>query len=405
MSNLGNQIQIYQELDVHRPVSFPELPYLNSKAKPPPLLLENLVNDENLLFFNFEVLLVSLLLLALPIIIYLAYRYGKRMGRKEHVSDAHAFFGQHTIKKQSSPLFSNDESYHPFNSMNSKTSSTASSPALNPSIAQQNPVSIKEKHILTSLSFPKAKRESSVQTEEENIEDLQLNDGTIVKFSPQEQMILNQNIINTNNEGQNIQKLKTLASRFTEGKEKNESPCKEVFKRRSFFIPNNSDHIEVSPNGSERKMKSTEIKGKFAPLNHKGEKFQLSNDDKEKLNFFEKDGEGFLPPRSLLSLDLKRHFSMGEERRPILQGMAPRGNSENLKNKTSNFLLESKEDSKRDDKTTSEKRIESLVEKYELPDETGKFHKIFKDVEWIGEGSFGEVYKVQLSITKCIYRF
>jgi translation initiation factor 2-alpha kinase 4 len=39
-------------------------------------------------------------------------------------------------------------------------------------------------------------------------------------------------------------------------------------------------------------------------------------------------------------------------------------------------------------------KIANLIEKYDLPDETGKFNKIFKDVEWIGKGSFGEVYKV-----------
>jgi len=404
MSSFGNEIQIYQELTVHQPSSFPNpaSSELFHKASPP--LLDNIVNDENPIVFNLEVLIVSLLLLALPIIIYLAYRYGKRMGRKEHVSDAQYYFGQNVTKRRSSQNSSSDESNRQYGSMNSKTSSTASSPALNPSSIQQNPIPMKEKNILHSLSFQKSQREFSMQTEEETIEELSLSEGNNFKLSPLDQKVLNLNKFDNTDEIQTEAKPKSLIYHFEE-KEKNEIQGTQIYKqRRSVLMPNNSKINEVSPNGSERKMKSSEIKEPLTHFNLKSEKFTLNSNDKDKLNAFENDIDEIAHPKPLLALDLKRHFSLGDEKKPILQGMVARGNSENLK-KTNTLQTETKDESKHEDKTLSEKRIESLVEKYELPDETGKFNKIFKEVEWIGEGSFGEVYKVHLSLTKYIYRF
>lgn len=40
-------------------------------------------------------------------------------------------------------------------------------------------------------------------------------------------------------------------------------------------------------------------------------------------------------------------------------------------------------------------RIQRLIDEYDLPDETGKFNKIFKNADSIGSGSFGEVFKVK----------
>lgn len=44
-----------------------------------------------------------------------------------------------------------------------------------------------------------------------------------------------------------------------------------------------------------------------------------------------------------------------------------------------------------------EQNFETIIQKYGLPHETGKFQKIFQSLEWIGEGSFGQVQKVIFS--------
>jgi len=63
-------------------------------------------------------------------------------------------------------------------------------------------------------------------------------------------------------------------------------------------------------------------------------------------------------------------------------------------------MLENKESSKSSPEPCT---LEELLEKDDLPHETGKFNKIFKNTEVIGQGSFGEVYKVVHKLDGKIY--
>jgi hypothetical protein len=170
----GNQIQIYQETTVLKPGLVIKLATVETFQLKPQILPDNSINDNNPLMLNLEVFLVAFLLLALPILIYLAYRYGKKMGRKESVPDTHRYFGPEIKRRFSQESTSGNSAQH-LDANNDKVSSTTSSPALVPTLSLNEAV-IKEDLISPPLSSGRNKREFSVQTEDEKIDELILSD-------------------------------------------------------------------------------------------------------------------------------------------------------------------------------------------------------------------------------------
>ncbi len=372
MYNFSSQVRLYSDLTIyHIDASSPFASRLLIKEET--FMLSNQTEkDNNTQVFNLEVLLVSLLLLALPIVIYLAYRYGKRIGRKEHVSDAQYYFGQPNNKK-TSPAYSSDEGS--FRTVNSQTSSTASSPALN-SCAQNQLKEPKENMPSSPFTFCSRKDEAMVQTED-NIDDFRLNDESKTS-SPQLDKLKGEKERSEAQDG--------LAIRLNPILEKKESIQWDIDnllqKHAQSAQKPAEDSREVKPIAQSAMLKyhygsSSSSKDCDAPK--KTEKLQLSGNKM-------KSGEnGALQPM----FGLRRYESHNEIRYPM-EGLVVRGRSEVLPKKSVDFLNEMNYNAEKQIK------IESVVEKYELPDETGKFNKMFKNAERIGEGSFGEVYKVRI---------
>ena len=80
---ISSQIQVYHRLIRQHEgyiMEYAEVQTIMHEYIPPPDLLSQ---PENPLSLSFELTFVMSLILLLPIFIYLAYRYGKKMGKKE----------------------------------------------------------------------------------------------------------------------------------------------------------------------------------------------------------------------------------------------------------------------------------------------------------------------------------
>jgi len=245
------------------------------------------------------VLLLTLFFIALPLIAYLAYKHGKRTATTaipQAVRDAYYYFGPSAQRTQKiSPDSSFEMSYRSA-SCQSKNSSTNSSPALGPAQRSRNN-SLTNRIISPDLAPMIEKRESSVQTQEEDFEEMNL-------------------------EGFDSEQVASSSLTNFQNKEK---PSPKVFCQGT-----STNHDDLIETDIVLKNKTSQI-----TINSNGRKSQ--------------------------SLEKENSSSFITEKLQRLQ---------------------------------EEQTFETIIQKYGLPHETGKFQKIFQSLEWIGEGSFGQVQKV-----------
>lgn len=366
-------------------------------------------SQSHLPFGNIELLVISILLLSLPIMIYLAYRYGKKMGRKETNSPnlVQHYFGNEPFKKNSEEESTCSASDIGKDKENEKGQSTESSPALS-NISQ--PTSVRQE----SSQFPEQDKSSSKG--EESMRQLMLNEEHEIypeftlKFEPE-----------SGNGAQN----QTGAEIFEE-KLKLHTTEEQIEKKHGTF----GVRLEKK-NGQLHKVETTEVRTVYSHETPEPEE----NAKRLASNFYQKapifntlsringpthassypgpaQNSAMLPylektrsdPTNNLQTRLALPFAQSPE--PVLNKIIEDAKKDS--DESRDFLQSSQEGSKGKSKDTTKdlerlSSVQKLVEEYDLPDETGKFNKIFKAAELIGEGSFGEVYKVVHRVDGKIY--
>jgi hypothetical protein len=323
---------------------------------------------------------MAFLLLTLPILVYLAYRYGKKMGRKEHPSTDHHDLTPEMMKRRVSQESTSENSAHYQERVNSRNSSPAHSPMFNsvPSLP-----SLKNKND-SPLSFAPNKRD---WIDEEKIDELSLDGHGSSKSHSQSQLMLKMNKIDE------------------------VECCEEVGDRKLIY------KTAWKPENERRELENEILKEKSSSHSGKGQVVE------KKAQFgviFDKKKDGGLQktedtefcmvfddkPEELRTnaKPLKRASLVVPAHAHSIFTTSPKDSSNEKSQQNGMLVLRASsvsppliplEIERRSRSQTEEStKIESVIEKYGVPDETGKFKKIFKDVEFIGEGSFGEVCKV-----------
>jgi len=224
---------------------------------------------------HLAVILITLFFVALPVIAYLAYKHGKRTAMPPAVRDAYYYFGPQAQKTRLTPDASIENSYKS-GGFRSRNSSTNSSPELSYTRSRNNSLTnaaeMTPNHIIPGTI---ERRESSVQTQEEDFEDLDLDNLECEEIS-------------------------TTAKTCPINKEKQNSQvtCRET--------STNHDEFEESD----------------LALKNKGFQINVNLNDKKSQN-------------------------------PVVQSLSP----------------------EKCNKIQEEQNLESIIKKYGLPDETGKFKK------------------------------
>lgn len=406
MHGPGNQIDFALNLPADYPgyVSVP--PPYNITSSIPSNLQDNPLDSNNLAILNPEIFIVAFLLLALPICIYLAYRYGKKTGRKEHVPLSYKYFGPGAIKRRSSIDSTSGNSYIRQISNGSRGSSAESSPNLNCTLSPQES-SKKDSPLSNLMSIGKTKRESSVQTEDEKIDELVLNDKVDSKTDANGQIVFVGDKVDSLD---NIDNFKIAYTRSCGAKDKEHELDAELFQEK-LLLHSQDDHVlkrEVQydiifkregrffQKREVKELTTTYCEGVDGPehtakLLKKTYQFKHNGLVSQKLFASKpKTVDGNIRQNKMLAIGAEEHVHH-DRSSSLVPERAVRKYSEAEPKRSSSFN-EIKSEEKGNSQNGS--KFENVVEKYGVPDETGKFNKIFKEVEWIGEGSFGEVYKV-----------
>jgi serine/threonine protein kinase len=363
------------------------------------------INDSNLANLNLEVLLVTFLLLALPITIYLAYRYGKKMGKKESAPISHHNFELENARRRPSQESTSATSLHQLDHTSSKASSTSNSPSLNPILSQKGSLRYIGSNS-PSIRSDRNKREPSVKTEDEKFEEMILSDHNNSAVSPTGKLVP---IENQDKEKESFKILYQHSRSLKEGKKDlNDNIFEEKLQLHSQDDQITRQEVKVGISfeknkGQFQKTETTEVRTIYEPNAQVPEKnARLIKENYQKAPIFNRllshsAGANLKKTKSVGLLALPREeFRQVDFAKSVSQAVVVRKDSQFSQvndNKGNNITanLSTKEDLS---KVIIDPKIANLIEKYDLPDETGKFHKIFKEVEWIGNGSFGEVYKV-----------
>lgn len=383
MPGSSNQIQIYQGLKIQRLGYVYEVATLQTIDSMPPPVPEIYINDQNPLMSNPEVFIMAFLLLTLPILVYLAYRYGKKMGRKEHPHNENHELTPEMMKRRVSQESTSENSAHYQERVNSRSSSPAHSPNFNsihslPSLKNKND---------SPLSFAPNKRDF-----DEKIEELSLDGLSSSKSQSHGQLMLKMNKVDevecVEEVGDRKLIYKTAWKPQNERKELEGKILKE----------------KLSLDSGEDKV--VEKKAQFGVIFEKKKDGGLQKTENEEF-FMVFDDKAEVPhtnaktlKRAPLAVPTHAHSSTN------IFTTSPKDSSNEKSQRNGVLALRASsvsppliplEIERRSRSQTEESsKIESVIEKYGVPDETGKFKKIFKDVEFIGEGSFGEVCKVSL---------
>jgi len=362
----------------------------------------NLHHSQSLLpFGNIELLIITILLLSLPIMIYLAYRYGKKMGRKETNSPSLAqfYFGNGTVKKNLEEKSTCSASDQMRDKENEKGQSTDSSPALS-ATSQHN-------------SF----RDDAVQLPEAEKSSAKREEGSGQLMVHEETEIFPEFTLTYEPENGNGAQNQAAAEIFEE-KLKLHTADDQIEKKHGTF----GVRLEKK-NGQLHKIETTQVRTVYSNETPEPEE----NAKRLASNFYQQspilntlgrisgpthtnsfpgkpENSAVLPylektrsdPTNLVQSRLALPYAQTPE--PVVNKLVEDfkkdsdGSRENLQSNSEDTKpVKSKDTAQNLDRLSS---IQKLVEEYDLPDETGKFNKIFKAAELIGEGSFGEVYKV-----------
>ena len=360
------------------------------------------IYDDNTDLFNFEVRMVALLLLVLPMVIYLAYRYGKKMGRKENIPLEYRYFGPEAIRRNISEESTSDNSFPHLEETNSKVSSTESSPRLGASSFQKHTKKVEQS--LSPPSLNESKRDLSVQTEDKQIKEFTLDDKNKLSEDSNNKLVplgyssdLNNNpqdfkIVHVQTWDREMDK-KGVDQELFEEQLKLHSEDAQVLKKevkQGVVIRKNGNYFQKT---EIRELCTTYDPQSDVPMiNAKllQETYKNAPIHKKLFGLTKEASDGKKSSGLLAIADADtKHYS---EDKSAAQSLPIKETTVSMERQIS-LQVEAKTLVEKT-KTMSEFRMENVVEKYGLPDETGKFNKIFKDVEWIGEGSFGEVYKV-----------
>jgi len=382
---------------------------------------------------SFELVIVMLLILTLPILIYIAYRYGKKMGKKE----------QHSAPSSKS----NSPTVNPINSIKKLTLSQRSTgetlsesddAELGPSLPIENfaevPPSLSpsnSKHLINQELVNKLSDDQSQTSHSPKSPSLK-------SFSPK-----------SPKENLETSSDKQEPEFFLDGKE---SSTEDTFNQTNHVLKPCFDEPEkIAENFTVIMQKDYDKENNTGKVSQSfdDEKIKLHTDDSQikkqqiavKLSIERKDGalqkvetqeiitvycEDVKEPEAnaaLLKKAYENYQNNSLSEKPFIDLTRGRNKKStalvslrtppvhfNVLNLANQICLPDVErfdelvDNKESSKSSPEPcTLEELLEKDDLPHETGKFNKIFKNTEVIGQGSFGEVYKVVHKLDGKIY--
>lgn len=423
MMSLTNtqQIQVYESLGQDSPNIihvFEKNTIINihPAQNPPPS-----ENPDLSISLSFELVIVMLLILTLPILIYIAYRYGKKMGKKEQHSYPSSKSNSPVIKKLTLSHRSTGE-----------TLSESGEADLEPSLPIENFAEVPP-----SLSNSNSKHLFN-QEDVNKLEKSQSNSSSQTSQSPKTSL-------ETSSEKQEKEF-------FLDGKESS-TPENEISNSTHQLKPCFDEPEKVTENFTLLMKKTYDKENNLGTISQSfdDEKIKLHTDDSQikkqqievKLSFERKDGtlqkvetqeiitvycEDVKEPEKNALLIKKAYenyqtdsisdkpfidLNRGRNRKTTaLVSLRTPPVYTNVLNLVNQICLPDIEIEKFDalpehqeaSKSSPEPcTLEQLLEKDDLPHETGKFNKIFKNAEVIGQGSFGEVYKVIHKLDGKIY--
>lgn len=402
----GNIIHVFEKntiINIH--------PVLN---KPQP------ENPDFSISLSFELVIVMLLILTLPILIYIAYRYGKKMGKKEHHSYPSSKSNSPVIKKLTLSQRSTGE-----------TLSESGDGELEPSLPIENfaevPPSLSNsnsKHLINkedANKLEKSQSNSSSQTSESPKTSLETSSDKQEKefcLDGKENSTIENEINHANHqlkpcfdEPDKVAENFTLLMKKTYDKENNVGNLSQSF---------DDEKIKLHTDDSQIKKQQIEVKLSFERKDGALQKVETQEiitvycenvqEPERNALLIKKAYENYQNDSSISDkpfIDLNRGRNRKTTALVSLRTPPVYTNVLNLANQIclpeiENFdpVPESQEASKSSPEPCT---LEELLEKDDLPHETGKFNKIFKNAEVIGQGSFGEVYKVVHKLDGKIY--
>jgi len=375
---------------------------------------------ENPLSLSFELTFVMSLILLLPIFIYLAYRYGKKMGKKENnlssPQTSSPIIKKLTLSNRSTgDAFSESdeadfEPLVPFESR--KNVAPGETNCNNKNTFKQENVS-QTKNSLSPSKSTSSENSNNSGKSTEGTKEKGLNsniksgsqsqdDDILNKLNPPFKYATNDDLVTFSLTMQHAFDKETrnpnLHHSLDDEKILLHTDENQVKKREMKFQLN----LEMK-NGVFEKVETQEVRTVYCEtaqepemnallLKKAYEKYQDNSlNDKPFLNLNKnKENRGFRNALVPLKTPLiYQHVLTSENQLCLLDGSNKVSKNQN-NCQESDTIPKSPEEAKIQD-------LQVLLEQDDLPHETGKFNKIFKNPEIIGEGSFGEVYKVNIN--------
>ena len=415
-SHIKNQIQLYHRLIEHRDgltLEYSELQTLTFDTPYLPLLDEQPIKSS---FFSFELIFVFFLLLMLPIFVFIAYHYGKKMGKKENnppeteASNSSYLMLQHAISNKSTKATLSDSS---------DGDKDAFTQLDKPSVDVQSPNNDNDKDIfqeeivdqkqeLSPIEAIKSESDRKSLERLSETEDKKKN-GFCESNSCSEEESANLTLLSPQKELDTDLKVEFIIQRSSEVEESNDASDVYV---ENFKLHTDKSQVKKQEvkfgltvenrNGVLQKIETKEIKTTYIEGAEEPEMnamvikkaYDTYKQNPITRNLFiplsqDKEEQGqsrslvpFNTPQVITgNLDLTRHFIFPGKSQDIVKTYQI--NEAPIDVFSPNH---------------SDLRISKLLEREDFPHETGKFKKIFKNVERIGEGSFGEVYRVIILI-------
>ena len=413
-SHIKNQIQLYHRLTEHRDgfiLEYSELQTLTFDTSYLPPLDEQPIKSS---FFSFELIFVFFLLLTLPIFVFIAYHYGKKMGKKENnppemENSNSCLMLQHGASSKSTKATLSDSSDGDkdiFTQLDRPLVDAQShNNDYNKNIFQEEIVDQKQEsspmEVIKSESNPRS-LERLNETEDKN------KDGFCESNSCSEEGNANLTLLSPQKEPDTDLKVEFLIQRSSEVEESNDAG--DDIYIENLKLHTDKDQIKKQEvkfgltvenrNGVLQKIETKEIKTTYVEGADEPEMnamlvkkaYDTYKQNPIARNLFiplsqDKEEQGqsralvpFNTPQVITgNLDLTRHFTFPGKTPDIVKPYQ-------INEAAIDVISPSQ----------SDLRISKLLEREDFPHETGKFRKIFKNVERIGEGSFGEVYRVIL---------
>ncbi len=378
-------------------------------------------NPDLSISLSFELVIVMLLILTLPILIYVAYRYGKKMGKKEHhsypssKSNSPAMKTTLTMSQRSTgenlsesgeaepepPVPINNSAEVPRSRSNSNSKQLINK-------EDGNKLEKSKSSSQTSGSPKSSFETSSDKQEKEFCLDGKANSTIIENEINQANYQLNPCF----DEPEKITENFTFLMKKTYDKETNVGNLGQSF---------DDEKIKLHTDDSQIKKQQIEVKLSFERKDGALQKVETQEiitvycedvkEPEKNALILKKAYENYQNDSAMIDKHFIELNNRGRNRKTTalvsLRTPPVYTNVLNLANQIclpeiENFdpVPESQEASKSSPEPCT---LEELLEKDDLPHETGKFNKIFKNAEVIGQGSFGEVYKVVHKLDGKIY--